>query len=60
MKNNTAHKLSQIPPGYLIMGIDPHKKIHVAVACKGAEYYQSGEGNVSLRQEAYWGHSCYR
>ena len=32
MKNNTARKLSQIPPGYLIMGIDPHKKIHVAVA----------------------------
>ena len=32
MKNNTACKLSQIPPGYLIMGIDPHKKIHVAVA----------------------------
>lgn len=32
MKNNTARKLSQIPPGYLIMGIDPHKKVHVAVA----------------------------
>ena len=29
MKNSTARKLSQIPPGYLIMGIDPHKKIHV-------------------------------
>ncbi len=32
MKNNTARKLSQIPPRYLIMGVDPHKKIHVAVA----------------------------
>ena len=32
MKNSTAHKLRQVPPGYLIMGIDPHKKIHVAVA----------------------------
>ncbi|MEE9529043.1 MAG: hypothetical protein V3V88_03215 [Dehalococcoidia bacterium] len=32
MKSSTAHKLSQVPPGYLIMGIDPHKKIHVAVA----------------------------
>ena len=32
MKNNTARKLSQVPPGYLIMGIDPHKKIHVVVA----------------------------
>jgi len=30
MKNSTAHKLRQVPPGYLIMGIDPHKKIHVA------------------------------
>ena len=32
MKNNTARKLRQAPPGYLIMGIDPHKKIHVTVA----------------------------
>ncbi len=32
MKNHTARKLRQVPPGYLIMGIDPHKKIHVAVA----------------------------
>ena len=32
MKTNIARKLSQIPPGYLIMGVDPHKKIHVAVA----------------------------
>ena len=32
MKNNTARKLRQVPPGYLIMGIDPHKKIHVTVA----------------------------
>jgi len=32
MKNSTTDKLRQLPPGYLIMGIDPHKKIHVAVA----------------------------
>ena len=32
MKNNTARKISQVPHRYLIMGIDPHKKIHVAVA----------------------------
>jgi len=32
MKNSTAYKLRQVPPGYLIIGIDPHKKIHVAVA----------------------------
>ncbi len=32
MKNDTARKPRQVPPGYLIMGIDPHKKIHVAVA----------------------------
>ncbi len=32
MKNNTARKLRQSPPGYLIMGIDPHRKIHVTVA----------------------------
>ena len=32
MKNSTAHKISQVPHRYLIMGIDPHKKVHVAVA----------------------------
>ena len=32
MKNSTARKLQQIPAGYLLMGVDPHKKKHVAVA----------------------------
>lgn len=32
MKNSTARKLKQIPAGYLIMGVDPHKKKHAAVA----------------------------
>jgi transposase len=32
MKNNTARKLKQIPEGYLIIGVDPHKKKHAAVA----------------------------
>jgi len=32
MKDNTAKKLKQIPEGYLIIGVDPHKKKHAAVA----------------------------
>lgn len=32
MKNSTARKMKQIPEGYLLVGIDPHKKKHVAVA----------------------------
>jgi len=32
MKNSTARKLKQVPKGYLVMGIDPHKKRHAAVA----------------------------
>ena len=32
MKNSTARKLRQIPAGYLIMGVDPHKEEHAAVA----------------------------
>ena len=32
MKNNAARKLKQVPKGYLVMGVDPHKKIHAAVA----------------------------
>jgi len=32
MKNNAARKRKQVPEGYLIIGIDPHKKRHAAVA----------------------------
>ena len=32
MQNTAARKRKQIPEGYLIVGIDPHKKKHAAVA----------------------------
>jgi transposase len=32
MQNNAARKLGQVPEGYLIVGVDPHKKRHAAVA----------------------------
>jgi transposase len=32
MENNAARKLKQVPEGYLIIGVDPHKKRHAAVA----------------------------
>ncbi len=32
MQNNAARKLRQVPEGYLIVGVDPHKKRHAAVA----------------------------
>jgi hypothetical protein len=32
MKNTAAGKRKQVPEGYLIIGIDPHKKKHAAVA----------------------------
>lgn len=32
MKNGTAKKLRQIPAGYLVVGVDPHKRKHAAVA----------------------------
>jgi len=32
MQNTAARKLRQVPEGYLIIGIDPHKKRHAAVA----------------------------
>ena len=31
MKNSAARKLKQVPEGYIIVGIDPHKKRHAAV-----------------------------
>jgi transposase len=32
MQNTAARKLKQVPEGYLLVGIDPHKKKHAAVA----------------------------
>jgi len=32
MKNTAARKLKQVPEGYLIIGVDPHKRKHAAVA----------------------------
>ena len=32
MKNSAANKLRQVTQGYLIVGVDPHKKKHAAVA----------------------------
>ncbi|MFC1925697.1 IS110 family transposase [Chloroflexota bacterium] len=32
MKNTAARKRKQVPEGYLLIGIDPHKKKHAAVA----------------------------
>ncbi len=32
MKSTAAWKLKQVPQGYLIIGVDPHKKRHAAVA----------------------------
>jgi len=32
MENTLAKKLKQVPEGYLIIGIDPHKRKHAAVA----------------------------
>jgi len=32
MKNTAARKLKQVPNGYLLIGVDPHKKKHAAVA----------------------------
>ncbi len=32
MKNTAARKRKQVPEGYVIIGVDPHKKKHAAVA----------------------------
>lgn len=32
MRNTAARKRKQVPEGYLIIGVDPHKKKHAAVA----------------------------
>ena len=32
MENTAARKRKQVPEGYLVVGVDPHKKRHAAVA----------------------------
>lgn len=32
MKNSAAVRVNQVPEGYLLVGVDPHKKMHAAVA----------------------------
>ena len=32
MENTAARKRRQVPEGYLVVGVDPHKKRHAAVA----------------------------
>ena len=32
MQNSAARKMKQVPEGYMVLGIDPHKKRHAAVA----------------------------
>jgi uncharacterized protein YbcI len=32
MENSVARKLKQVPEEYLVIGVDPHKKRHAAVA----------------------------
>ena len=32
MKNSLARKVKQVPEGYLVVGVNPHKKRHAAVA----------------------------
>jgi len=41
MKNSTAKKLKQVPAEYLIVGIDPHKKMHGAVAMTADDIIQA-------------------
>ena len=31
MKDSAAKKRKQVPAGYLVVGVDPHKKKHAAV-----------------------------
>ena len=58
MKDSTARKLRQIPPGYLLVGIDPHKKRHAAAVMTAQaavitkfKVDNSLEGFVSLCQQ---------
>ena len=49
MKGSITRKLRQIPPGYLLVGIDPHKKRHaVAIITPQAMVLSKFKVNNSL------------
>jgi transposase len=59
MKGTAARKLRQVPQGYLVMGVDPHKKKHAAVAITQDfttlvkfKFDNSGEGFEMMLQRA--------
>ena len=50
MKGSTTRKLHQIPPGHLLVGIDPHKK----EAC-GSYYDALGHGRLKVQGRQFAG-----
>jgi len=41
MQNTAARKRKQVPEGYLVVGVDPHKKRHAAVTIAKRSLTQS-------------------
>lgn len=59
VKNSTASKLKQVPEGYLLAGVDPHKKKHAvvimsqdAVVKRKFKFSNSREGFEEVLQQA--------
>jgi len=52
MKNSTARKLRQIPAGYLLVGIDAHKKKHAAVV-KTQDAFTRAKFKVSNSRDGF-------
>ena len=46
MKNSAARKMKQVPEGYLIVGIDPHKKKHAVVTITQDSRYATGSSSI--------------
>jgi len=76
MQNNVARKRKQVPEGYLIIGIDPHKKRHAAVAItqdfslrdrfkldntrEGLEFLLRRAKMQMMKSDCRGCHACYR
>jgi transposase len=52
MENNAANKLKQVPAGYLRVGVDPHKKNHVAVTMT-EDFLVKGKFKFTNSQEGF-------
>ena len=64
MEDTAARKRKQVPEGYLIIRVDPHKKRHAAVAITQdfttRDKFKFDNTREGLESNRFWAHLCLR